>query len=345
MKYFTFCAVGALDVLLLDRENIVRQSRQNEFDTVYFFHRTQEDVVETRKRIPGAIGFPGDFIEVILSQDATIGLASPTNSQNTKAVRDRQRVQAQRDAFMNAFPFDVLNLDVERYFFQPKEELPGKLVAALREIFVMQTRSGNVDGQDYTVSEFTLLFTTQVGPRTMAPEHLEYLRDRCLQENINTYEELREPFLRKSGGKNVKEFFEEDFDGAFKLSVPKSLTELALECDWIVDAEQGLRVYQFERDSRDGPYCMLHLAMTVRRQDPPRQLRAPGQPINTSVEAEHRRVLGRLFSEDVISVESHVVGELRDDLEADLGRLFEHRRRYYQESDDSTSATDAEDDA
>ena len=334
MKYFTFCAIGALDVLLLDREGIVKQSKQKEFDTVFFFHKTIEDVIETRKRIPGAVGFPGDFFEVMLSKDPTVGLASPANSQNTKAVRHRQIAQAQRDSFVDAFPFDVLNLDVERYIYQPREELPGKLIAALREIFVLQTAAGKVDEHEYILDEFTLLLTTQVGPRTMAEDHIVYLRDNCLQDNLNRYSELQEIFLTKSGGRNVTDFFEEDFDGAFKLSVPKSLVDLAVECDWVVNAESGVRIFEFQRDSRDGPYCMLHLAMTVRRQNPPRQRRAPRQPLAPADEAEHRRVVNRLFSDEVISVETQVVGKLKGELEADLGRLFEHRRRYYQNSDD-----------
>src|SRR5215469_6304911 len=61
LKYFTFCAEGALDVLLLDRERIIRRSSNDEFDTVYFFDSDDDAISETRKRIPGAIGFPGDF--------------------------------------------------------------------------------------------------------------------------------------------------------------------------------------------------------------------------------------------------------------------------------------------
>src|ERR1700688_2354539 len=66
LRYFTFCAVGALDVLLLDRERVIRKSNNDEFDTVVFFDRSDEAIIETRKRIPGANGFPGDFAEIIL---------------------------------------------------------------------------------------------------------------------------------------------------------------------------------------------------------------------------------------------------------------------------------------
>ena len=54
-----------------------------EFDTVCFFDRDDEAVAETRKRIPGARGFPGDFVEVLLETPDGGGLKSPTAAQNT----------------------------------------------------------------------------------------------------------------------------------------------------------------------------------------------------------------------------------------------------------------------
>lgn len=164
LKYFTFCAVGALDVLLLDREKIIRRSATKEFDTVYFFDRDDEAVAETRKRIPGARGFPGDFVEVLLETLSGAGLESPAQAQNTRQEREKQRNQAQRQLFTEAFPFDVINLDVEQYLFRPKEDLPGKLTAALRELLQLQKKEGSDNGKAYTVGEFTLMFTTQVGP-------------------------------------------------------------------------------------------------------------------------------------------------------------------------------------
>src|SRR5437762_14312234 len=53
LRYFTFCAVGAIDVLMLDVANVIRQSSDGRFDTVFFFDRSPEYVFETQKRIPG----------------------------------------------------------------------------------------------------------------------------------------------------------------------------------------------------------------------------------------------------------------------------------------------------
>src|SRR5256885_11024715 len=58
LRYFTFCAVSAVDVLMLDVAKVIRPSNDGLFDTVFFFTRSDEAVLETRKNIPGAIGFP-----------------------------------------------------------------------------------------------------------------------------------------------------------------------------------------------------------------------------------------------------------------------------------------------
>ncbi len=335
LKYFTFCAVGALDVLLLDREKVLRRSDAKEFDTVFFFYKDEESVLETRKRIPGAVGFPGDFVDVMLQEQADVvataadRLDSPANAANTREVRQTQNKQAQLQAFSNAFPFDVLNLDVEQYLFRPKEELPGKLASALRKLFEWQKKPGkDKSGKNYSVDEFTLMFTTQVGPKDLPDAYIRYLRDTCLQHNLTKFAELNEPFMAKSNGKNVTQFFIDDFDGAFKLAVPKSLIELAFESDWHIDGVQGIEVYQFDRDFNGGQYRMLHMAMTVRRQVPARERRGPGQQVLTA-EAEHRKAIESLFMRDVIAVEGLVVGEQKTELESDLKKLFAHREKYY----------------
>ncbi len=86
---------------------------------------------------------------------------------------------------------------------------------------------------------------------------------------------------------------------------------------------------QFERDTGAGPYCMLHMAMRIRRQAPERERRAPGQAIPAAVQAEHVRTLERLFQQDTVVVEDLVSGKKAVELKDDLEDLFEQRKKYY----------------
>ena len=218
LRYFTFCAVGALDVLLLDREKIIRRSSIDQFDTVFFFDKSEDAIIETQKRIPGATGFPGDFAEIVLQAvegGAELDLRILRDDRDTKEVRQKQMQRAQLGAFIKSFPFDVVNLDVEQYLFRPREQLPGVLTKAMRKMLEWQKRQGiGSNGKPFELNEFTLMFTTKVGPAGLPDEYMTYLRDYCLAANLAAHQELNVPFLKKSQGKNPAEFFEEDFDGA-----------------------------------------------------------------------------------------------------------------------------------
>src|SRR5260221_7053000 len=113
LRYFTFCAVDAVDVLMLDVANIIRLSNKDKFDTVYFFDQSLEVVADTQLRIPGAIGFAGDFAKTVLTPTSAASLSAPTDEEDTEETRRRQRLQATKRQFIESFPFDVVNLDIE----------------------------------------------------------------------------------------------------------------------------------------------------------------------------------------------------------------------------------------
>jgi len=67
-------------------------------------------------------------------------LASPEGELDTAAVREQKRDREQLRQFVDRFPFDVINLDLEEYVFKPSERLPGKLLKALRRVLIWQQR-------------------------------------------------------------------------------------------------------------------------------------------------------------------------------------------------------------
>lgn len=337
LRYFTFCAVEAVDVLMLDVARVIRPSMNGLFDTVFFFTRADEAVGETRKSIPGAIGFPGIFADVVLTPDAgedlstaLTGLESPTELLNSAATREHQlRLRTRRD-FRSSFPFDVINLDLEGYLFKPTERIPGDLVRALRKVFEWQQRPLVTPGRgDEYLDGFGLMFTTKLGPRGLSPEFLDMLRA-SLEQNLAADADLRPRLARRVGIEQIGTMLERDFEAFFKLSVPKIIAQLLMETDWYVDPHQGIAVYEFERTPEGvEPYKMLHVVMDVRRHDPPLNSRAPGQVSPKAVEA-YPLVIRQLFErpESVITMDNID----RAAMEADLDRIEARRRKYARES-------------
>jgi hypothetical protein len=258
LKYFTFTAVGAIDVLMLDVARIIRPSKEGFFDTVYFFDKTNDRVIETRKRIPGAIGFPSEFVELILLNDpeeysmvaGPNPLNAPQDQRDESAVRNSQTQLAQRQNFIKCFPFDVINLDLEEFLFKPKDPLPGKMVNAFRKLFAWQQIPLSSPSAPHQVLEgFSLMFTTQIGPKNVGNDYLNMLCDR-LETNINADEGLKSLLIKKTGYHNAKILQKKDFDTFFKLAVPKLLMNILMEEDWYIEPESGISIYEFDRDRK-----------------------------------------------------------------------------------------------
>lgn len=334
LRYFTFCAVGAIDVLMLDVTKVIRWSSNRQFDTVFFFTRSDEAIGETRKNIPGAIGFPGSFVDVILTPDAgedlglgLTGLESPQDLPDTRKTREEMlRLRTRRD-FRRSFPFDVINLDLEGYLFKPAEKIPGDLINALRKVFEWQQRPLVIPGRpEERLETFGLMFTTKLGPRSLSREFLGMLRD-GLEQNLNDDAELRQSLVRRTGVEQIATLLEGNFEAFFKLAAPKIIVQALMETDWYVDPAHGITLYEFERRPEGAEaYRMLHLVMDVRRQDPPRDARPPGLLIAPTARQAYPQVVRDLFErpEKVVTLDTVDVPAMERNLD-----LIERRRKKY----------------
>jgi hypothetical protein len=333
LRYFTFCAVGAIDVLMLDVAGVIRPSDGGRFDTVVFFDRNARDVLDTQKSIPGAIGFPGDFIQVVLLDDpdednllsdAIATLLPPVAAEDREATRKKQRLLAQRRAFIRTFPFDVINLDLEEFLFKPSDPLPGRVIKAFRKVMQWQRRGFVVRGREYALDAFSLMFTTQIGPPNLSATYLDMLARR-VRANLEHDEALRTILAEATGVADVDRLRTADFPAFFKVAVPKIIASLLMEEDWYIEAAPEIAILEFERPSTSGPYKMLHVVMDVRRHSPSLDHRAPGD-VSSVAQESHRQVVRRIFSMPELVVSEETINRSR--LEASLEMIKGRRRKY-----------------
>jgi hypothetical protein len=142
----------------------------------------------------------------------------------------------------------------------------------------------NTKGQKEYLNGFTLMFTTQIGPPAMHPDYLQMLRD-YLQANIASQPGLLDQLENRAGLRDLDRLQNDQFDLFFKLSVPKVIAAMLLEEDWYIDPEIGVIIFQFDRESADGPYTLLHMVMDVNRQQPDKDHRPPNTHPQTVVDA------------------------------------------------------------
>jgi hypothetical protein len=338
LRYFTFCAVGAIDVLLLDLAKVVKTSENGRFDTIFFFDKDEEHVVETTRRIPGAIGFVGDFVETVLVDDPqeaivvdSLEALEPSQTELDEiATRTKQRQLAVRRQFIQSFPFDVVNLDLEEFLFKDRDEYPGRLLNALRKVFAWQRQPlRRPKRADLPLDSFTLFFTTQVGPANLSDDYKARLEGN-LTTNLAADTALRDLLKQRAGEGDVPTIRGRDFDLFFKLAMPKILAATLMEADWYIDPERGIAIYEFERESKNGPYKMLHLAMHVRRQEPPIERRGPREEAPDAADA-YRTVVRRIISEPEGVVSLETIDQ--DSLKQSLAAVFARRKIYYPEDE------------
>ncbi|MEK6286175.1 MAG: hypothetical protein AABO57_10575 [Acidobacteriota bacterium] len=341
LRYFTFCAVGAVDVLMLDVEKVIRVSSDGRFDTVAFFDKDPESVAETLKRIPGANGFPGDFTTIVLMEDPdeetvladSQVLEARREELDEYLTRRRQLRLGQRRDFIRLFPFDVINLDLEEFLFKPNDPLPGRVINSLRKVFEWQRRPVSTVPRQSTqsLSGFSLMFTTQIGPPNIGEDYLRELQE-CLESNLADDTTLGEALAARTGYGDVAALQQGNFDSFFELSVPKTIAAVLEEEDWHVDPERGITIFEFERPWKQGTYKMLHLVMDVTRNSPPREKRAPGRRCRQARLA-YRSVVRQLFSDQVDLVTPEALDE--NFLRASLELIKARRREYYSEEEDN----------
>jgi hypothetical protein len=342
IKYLTFCAVGAIDVLMLDIAKVIRRSNSKEFDTVVFFDRTEVEVVETQKRIPGARGYPGEFVEIVLQTDPedavaqddaereTMPLSAPTDELDTAATRLQQRRLALHRQFIREFPFDIINLDLEGYAFRSRDEYPGKLIASLRKILDWQKHSvRSTTGTRDPLNGFSLMFTTKIGPPDLTEQYLEMLAN-AIQRNVDRDPALTAILTQRLGTADVAAIRAQNFESFFKIALPKLIATLVIEKDWCLDTDTGVALYEIQRNPEgQPPYKMLHIVMDVARQDPPETRRGPGETIAPAALRDYGVVTRSIFEQAEIRVTADIIDEPK--LSNSLAKIRARRRKYYPE--------------
>ncbi|HEX7706317.1 MAG TPA: hypothetical protein VF701_07665 [Thermoanaerobaculia bacterium] len=272
----------------------------------------------------------GDPEEDFLADTAT-PLSAPMLQPDEHAVRDAQRRRENKRNFVQSFPFDVLNLDLEELLFKDHDEYPGRLLNALRRVFRWQQRPLRVaTGRIETLEEFTLFFTTQVGPLNLSDEYREKLEG-PLRANMSRDNALRDILVERAGSDDLEALRRECLELFFRIALPKVLAATLLENDWYVVPDPGVVIYEFERDSTSGPYTMLHLGMHIRRKVPPADRRGPGEDSPIAIDA-YTQVVRQIFRGNAEHVTLETIDTER--LKADLQTVFARRRKYF--PDDET---------
>jgi len=251
---------------MLAVDKLLPNDGESGFQSVCFFDRHGYNPAETGAKIPGAVPFPGSFIDTMLWEE------NPEPAEGTSANNDYQALRNTMLMVRQYAPFDVVNFDLEEVLFTSEEEPPGKLLRALKKLFEIQR-----DGfSTMAAQEFSLMMTVRLPEHgAIHPEALALVRS-VLDANIRKFPELHSLFTWNDA----------PWSRAFELAIPKIILEQLHATGWTISGASGIQEVTRERQN-GGPQAeqLYHIIVdVVRRHDTEKE-----------AEAAYRKLMHDLF--------------------------------------------------
>lgn len=327
LRYFTFCAAEAIDVFMLERAGILRRSNDNgRLESVFFCER-DEEVFGKIARLIGSPdqGFQGEFEDIVLFEEdedtRERELYSNRNEFFPADVRKKLRHKDAHQRLRDAFPFDVINLDLFGIMFPPRGPVVAPILKAILRVLEWQTEALSSRPPNRRNKQFALFLTSHVDRENTNEAAVEQLINR-VSVNISTYEGFRSAFAERYGHLDAAALAGSDFPEFFCLALAKYIAHKALHnLGWEVRFKS---TYLYSREYRREPgkhYQMLNsISVYSRLNGSQERLDEPSASIYPSVVTE-------TLSEGVSWIDS-VAEDPRivEELEEDLEQIVEFRR-------------------
>ena len=117
-------------------------------------------------------------------------------------IRKKLRYKDAHRRLREAFPFDIINLDVCGVMFPPRKNIITPLLKSIIQILEWQTNS-KFSTDDLECDQFTLFLTSHIDPDLTNQKAIQQLAD-IVSENISTSMDFKSAFVKQHGHDEVK---------------------------------------------------------------------------------------------------------------------------------------------
>ena len=318
LRYFTFCAAEAIDVFMLEREQILKRSEETErLEGVYFCEANDESFGRIAELIGSPQqGFQGQFERIVLFEDdeETDGKTLTDEDFYPPKIRGKLRYKDAHHRLREAFPFDIINLDVCGIMFPPREVTMAQLLKSIIQILEWQTKS-KFPINNLECKRFTLFLTSHIDPDDTNQKAIKQLENR-VNDNMRTSTDFRSAFTEKYGHNQVRKLVSEKFPEFFCVALPKFIIhETLFRLGWKVTCSP---TYLYNRDYRreNKQYQIMHTVWVYER--------IPGFRENLDVPSmdQYIQLVTQLVNDEIKWVDGiienpDIVKELKDESERD----------------------------
>lgn len=189
LNYFTLCARQAIDVFMLELEEVLSRDQAGELSNVIICEKIERAAGEifrlVRPPLRNAI-LVGELERILLFEDTpeTRGLSLDTDTRN-KELRIQLNYKRLSERMQAYFPFDIINLDPHGNFLKPDIE-GNKRCRSFKRILELQEPA----------DDFLLFLTTPIFD--IDPDFEARLRD-SITSNAATYPEVHDAMMTTIG--------------------------------------------------------------------------------------------------------------------------------------------------
>lgn len=268
LRYFTFCAAEAIDVFMLELDGILERSEDTErLEGVYFCEADPDkfgiiaDLIGSPEQ-----GFQGEFEKIVLFEDDddTRGKTFEDDEFHSAEIRKKLRYKDAHQRFREAFPFDIINLDVCGVMFPPRKGIMTPLLKSITQILEWQTKTKS-SSNERECNHFTLFLTAHVNQDLTDQIAIQQLMD-TVSNNISTIPDFQKFFAKRYRHDQVHKLVSENFAEFFSIALPKFIIQQDLfNRGWQVDPGP---TYLFHRDNKwnkNKPYQIMHAVSACKR--------------------------------------------------------------------------------
>jgi hypothetical protein len=223
-----------------------------------------------------------------------------------------------------AFPFDIINLDVSDVMFPAGKEMIGPLLESIIKILEWQTNSKfPINGCE--CKQFTLFLTTEIRRDRTNETAIQQLENR-LNENLCMSENFKSAFIKRYGHDQVDQLITEDFPDFFRIALFKFIIHNALSptLGWTVTP---CPTYLYNRDDKwkgNEQYQIMH-TVSVYKRIPNFQNRLDDPSRSEYIQSAVKLVNDRIQLVEQVIADPNVICELTEDLK----EIIELRNQYH----------------
>lgn len=328
LRYFTFCAAEAIDVFMLEREEILKRSEETErLEGVYFCEENDENFMRIATLIGSPEqGFQGTFQDIVLFEDdeETIGKTLEDENFYPREIREKLKCKDAHYRLRNAFPFDIINLDVFGVMFPPKKGVITPLLESILKILEWQTTS-RFSINELPSNRFTLFLTSHIDPDLTDQTAIQQLINR-VSTNISTNSTFQFEFVKRYGHDQVDQLVRENFAEFFCVALPKFMISKALfDLGWTVTTGPTYLYNRNDKWIENKHYQIMHTVSVYERiPDFQKRLDNPGM-------GDYIQSVTKLVNDGVQWVNEIIANpNIKKELEEDLKEIIELRDRQSQ---------------